>query len=286
MARQLTLPDGRALELHELGDPDGFPVVVHHGTPASGQLYDRWATAGVRLIGYDRAGYGGSDRNRGRSIAAVAGDMLAVADALGFERFATWGSSGGGPHALACAALCGERVVAAATVASIAPYGAEGLDWFAGMGEDNVREFGRVLEGEAALAPSLASDREQMLAATPEDLFAVVETLLGAADRAALTGVLAEFMHTCTAHGLEHGADGWVDDDLAFAADWGFDVTTIATPVLIVQGGDDRFVPKSHGEWLAAHVPGCEAWIDDENGHLTLLENRVAEVHEWLLSHS
>jgi len=280
------MPDGRALEVHELGDPNGFPIVMHHGTPGSGRVYDRLAMPGVRLIGYDRAGYGGSDRNRGRTIASIAADVLALGDALGLERFATWGISGGGPHALACAALCGGRLTAAASLAGIAPFGAEGLDWLAGMGEDNVEEFGLVLQGEETLAPSLAEQREGMLAATPEELFAAVETLLGAADRAALTGALAEFIHSNTSHGLERGVDGWIDDDLAFAADWGFDLAGITTPVLIVQGGDDRFVPKSHGEWLAAHVPGCEAWIDDENGHLTLLENRVAEVHEWLLSHN
>ncbi len=280
------MPDGRTLEVHELGDPHGFPIVTHHGTPASGPLYDSWQTPGVRLIGYDRAGYGGSDRNRGRTISSIAADVVAVADELGLERFATWGISGGGPHALACAALCGERLTAAASLAGIAPWGAEELDWLAGMGEDNVDEFALVLEGEHALAPSLAAHREPMLASRPEDLFATVETLLGAADRAALTGALAEFLHAITSHGLEHGVDGWVDDDLAFAADWGFDLASISTPVLIVQGGDDRFVPKSHGEWLAAHVPGCEAWIDDENGHLTLLQHRVADVHQWLLSHS
>ncbi len=286
MADQLTLPDGRTLEVHELGDPDGFPILAHHGTPASGPLYDRWATPGVRLIGYDRAGYGGSDRHHGRTVGSIADDVLALADALGLDRFATWGISGGGPHALACAALCGERLTAAASLAGIAPWGADGLDWLAGMGEDNVEEFGLVLAGEEALTPSLAEYREAMIAATPEDLFAAVESLLGAADRAALNGALAEFLHAATVHGLEHGTDGWVDDDLAFVADWGFDLADIAAPVLIVQGGDDRFVPKAHGEWLAAHVPGCEAWIDDENGHLTLLENRVHEVHAWLLSHS
>jgi pimeloyl-ACP methyl ester carboxylesterase len=280
------MPDGRTLEVHEHGDPQGFPVVAHHGTPASGLLYERWNTPGVRLIGYDRAGYGGSTRNHGRDVSSIAADVLALADALGLERFATWGISGGGPHALACAALCGDRLTAAASLAGIAPYGAEGLDWLGGMGEDNVHEFGLVLEGEHVLAPSLAADRTAMLAASPEDLFATVETLLGAADRAALTGALAEFLHAITVHGLEHGVDGWTDDDLAFAADWGFDPAAITRPVLIVQGGDDRFVPRAHGEWLAAHVPGCEAWIDDENGHLTLFESRVGDVHEWLLSHS
>jgi pimeloyl-ACP methyl ester carboxylesterase len=125
-----------------------------------------------------------------------------------------------------------------------------------------------------------------MLALSAEEMRQVFDTLLGDIDRAALTGPLAEWLHGNTAHGLAPGADGWIDDDLAFVAPWGFEVGDIARPTLIVHGSDDRFVPVSHGEWLAARIPGAEAWIDDVNGHLTLLQNRVGEVHEWLLSHS
>ena len=286
MTRSISLPDGRSLELHEGGDPDGFPIVVHHGTPSSGLLYERWATEGVRLVGFDRAGYGGSTRNHGRDIAAVVADVEALADALGLERFATWGISGGGPHALACAALCGDRLTAAASLAGVAPWNAEGLDWLAGMGEGNLVEFRLTLEGEASLTPALEHERAKMLATTPEELRRVFETLLGDADRAALTGSLAGFMHRWSAHGLAESVEGWVDDDLAFASPWGFEVDAIRRPVLVLQGGDDRFVPASHGAWLAAHVPGCEAWLDDAHGHLTRLEDLVPDVHAWLLGHS
>ena len=146
--RIVGLADGRSLEVHELGDPDGFPIVFHHGTPGSGAIYARWDTPGVRLIAYDRAGYGGSTRKAGRVVADVVADITALADALSLERFATWGLSGGGPHSLACAALCDERLVAAATLAGVGPWNAKGLDWLAGMGEGNLREFDLVLAGE------------------------------------------------------------------------------------------------------------------------------------------
>jgi pimeloyl-ACP methyl ester carboxylesterase len=274
------------LEVHELGDADGFPVVFHHGTPGSGTLYERWRTPGVRLIGYDRAGYGGSTRRAGRAVADVVADVEALADALGLDRFATWGLSGGGPHALACAALLDDRLVAAASVAGVGPYGVDDLDWLEGMGEGNRKEFDLVLAGEEALRPALEDEREGLLGVTAEGLREAMAPHLGDADREALTGELAAAVHVNMTHGLAGGVDGWLDDNLAFVRPWGFDVGSIERRVLIVQGGDDLMVPKRHGLWLAEHVRGCETRIDDAEGHLTLVQNLVPEIHEWLLSHS
>src|SRR3954471_24045137 len=205
--------------MHEAGDPDGLPVVVHHGTPASGLLYDVHVELareqGIRLIGYDRPGYGPSDRHTGRSVADAASDVSAIADSLGLDRYGSWGISGGGPHALACAALCDERLVAAASLAAVAPCGGEGLDWLEGMGEENHIEFGKVQEGEAALRAYLEHETEAMLGASAADVVAVMETLLGEEDRAVLNGAFAEYVLASSAHGLAPGVDGWLDDDLA-----------------------------------------------------------------------
>ena len=231
MPNLIATPDGRSLELHEAGDPSGLPVIVHHGTPGSGVLYDRWAMPNVRLIGYDRAGYGGSDARPRPVDLAVVADIEAIADALDLDRYATWGISGGGPHALACAALCGDRLTAAASLAGVAPWGAEGLDWHAGMGEDNVKEFDLVLAGEDALRPSVERDRDQASRWSAGQLEELSGRCSGPADRAALTGPLAAWVHQDMRHGLEPSADGWIDDDLAFAKPWGFDVESIERPV-------------------------------------------------------
>ena len=286
MTRTIRTADGRTLELHELGDPDGFPIVHHHGTPGSGDLYERWATPGVRLVGYDRAGYGGSTRRPGRVVADVVGDITAIADALGFERYATWGLSGGGPHALACAALADDRCIAAASLAGVGPWDADGLDWLAGMGDGNIREFGLTLEGEDALRPALEAERGELVAITSEQLRDAMAPHLSPTDAAALTGQLAGYFHRSMAHALEPGADGWIDDDLAFARPWGFELSAIDRPVLVLQGGDDLMVPPAHGRWLAGHVPGCEARIEEAHGHLTLVQDLIPEVHDWLLAHS
>src|SRR5690242_3662643 len=138
MEHEISTADGRRLSVVEAGEPEGSPVLVHNGTPNSRLLYEptvRLAESqGIRMIGYDRPGYGGSDRDPGRTVASCAGDVRTIANALGIERLAVWGISGGGPHAIACAALLPDLVPAVAVLASIAPWGAEGLDYFEGMG--------------------------------------------------------------------------------------------------------------------------------------------------------
>src|SRR5581483_3132479 len=136
--RSVRTSDGRTLTVREAGDPAGVPVLLHNGTPGSGLLYEPHVRdaeeKGIRLFSYDRPGYGASSRKRGRSVADCAPDVEAVCDSLGVGRFCVCGISGGGPHALATAALLPDRVAAAASLASVAPFDAEGLDFLAGMG--------------------------------------------------------------------------------------------------------------------------------------------------------
>jgi pimeloyl-ACP methyl ester carboxylesterase len=290
VARTVRTRDERTLEVHEEGDPAGLPVIVHHGTPMAGIAYEPHIELareqGIRLIGYDRPGYDGSTRAAGRRVVDCVSDVNDIADALELERFATWGVSGGGPHALACAALCDERLTATASLAAVAPYGADGLVWLEGMGRDNHIEFGKALDGEAALRGFCEGLAQEMKEIEPDRLAELMASLLGPEDRSVLTGRLAEYMIECNRHGLASSVDGWIDDDYAFIEPWGFEVTEIASPVLLLQGEDDRFVPVSHGRWLAERIPGVEARIDPADGHLTLLERRMREVNEWLLAHS
>lgn len=277
-------PGGRALRVLEDGDPGGVPVLAHHGTPGAGLIHAPWAqdaaARGIRLISYHRPGYAGSDRDAGRTIASAAADAAAIADALGVERFATWGVSGGGPHALACASLLGARVVACATIASVAPR-VQGLDFLAGMGADNVREFEAAIAGEAQLSPLLEQMRAAMLDGT-EKIGDELESIFAPADLAVLAGPLGEFLQESFRVGLAGGVDGWVDDDLAFVAPWGFDPGDIGVPVQVWQGRQDRMVPYAHGVWLAQRLPRADVRLSPDDGHLTLAERRVGEVHAFL----
>jgi pimeloyl-ACP methyl ester carboxylesterase len=265
--------------IEQLGE--GFPVVVHHGSPSTAKLYSRWRTDGVRLIGFDRSGYRDAPRRRGRTIADVVEEVVRVVDSLGIERFATWGVSGGGPHALACASLLPGRVVAAAAIGSPAPFDADGLEWYAGFGEGNVIEFGAAEKGEVALRPLLEQEHAARAAGGVAALRDGLATLLSGADAEALDGPLADYLYDpIAAKGV---VDGWIDDDLAFVRPWGFELGSISVPVLIRHGEQDRFVPPAHARWLADHIPAAEAQITAGDGHLTLYEDGIAGVHSWVL---
>jgi pimeloyl-ACP methyl ester carboxylesterase len=237
---------------------------------------------GVRLVGYDRPGYGGSTPAPGRSVVDAAGDVATILDALGVERFATYGASGGGPHALACAAVLPERCAAAATLAGAAPADAPDLDWLAGMGEGNRAEFGAAREGRERLTEFCRADAAEITAARPEELADALRPHLSDVDARALTGELAAHLLDSVTEALRPGVEGWVDDDFAFLAPWGFDVETMRVPALIWQGRHDLMVPADHGRWLRSHVAGAEGEVLEDEGHLTLAVNRVGDVHAWL----
>jgi pimeloyl-ACP methyl ester carboxylesterase len=285
--RDITLADGRTLHVYEAGVGDGQAVIAIYGTPSSGLIYDAHAqdaeARGIRLVTFDRAGYGTSDAKPGRSVGDVAADVAAIADELELEHFAVWGVSGGGPHALACAALLPGRVTAAASLAGVAPYGVDGLDWTAGMGEDNIEEFGASVQGRGPLDTYLRAQAAGLAGATVEDLRVVWASLLTPVDAEIASGPHAVYLMESMRRALALGVDGGLDDDLAFVAPWGFELDEIAVPVLLWQGEQDRFVPFSHGRWLAERIPGVEARLTADDGHLTLMEHRVPDVHAWLL---
>ena len=268
-------PDGRELEVMRYGPADARPLVSHVGTPSAPDeflpLMQAVDERGWQLVSYARPGYSASTRQAGRSVADAAVDVAAILDHLGLDRFLTIGRSGGGPHALACAALLPERCDAAATIASVAPWDADGLEFTAGMGPENVEEYGAASSSAAELNAFLDEAAPGMGSVTADDIADSLGGLVGEADRNALTGDIAEGIARQVRRALSRGTAGWFDDDIAFVEPWGFDLDAIAVPVSIWHGGDDRFVPYSHGEWLAAHVPGARVHLYDDEGHISLV---------------
>lgn len=289
--RTVETNDGHTVAFAVWGDPEGFPIMSVHGTP--GCRLNRWPhdelyeALGVCVVTHDRAGYGRTTRRHGRRVVDAIADLMTVADALGFDRFGVTGGSGGGPHALACAALHPERVVRATCVVGVAPYGDAGLQhdvWLGGMDPENVKEFELALAGEAPLteyAEAQQAQAEERAAVDPATMFDDYD--LSESDRAELARPeVMQVMREAVAEWAINGVGGWVDDDLAFTRPWGFDVSDIRVPVLVSYGAADVLVPVAHGEWLTAHVPNCIVKIE-ESGHLGAdPATEIAENVRWL----
>ena len=272
-------PDGRTLEVLTGGADDGFPLLFHSGTPSAAVAYaplDEMLVAhGLRLITYSRPGYGTSTprtltEGTGPRIGDDVTDSVTILDALGVGAFVTLGWSGGGPRALACAALLPDRCRAAASLAGVAPYDAAGLDWSEGMGVENVEDFAAAAQGATVYQALLEQTMPPVFNATKDDIEAAFGSLVTDVDAAYLTDDFADYVARSFRRSGEQGVVGTRDDGLALVAPWGIDLTTITVPVAVWQGRQDAMVPFAHGEWLAANVSGATAHLFEDEGHLSL----------------
>jgi pimeloyl-ACP methyl ester carboxylesterase len=274
--RQLVVAtlDGRNLDVYLAGPADGEVMFFHSGTPSAPLVYEpmveQMAARGLRYVAFSRPGYGSSTRRPGRSIADVVDDTQTVLDHLGADRAWILGWSGGGPHALACAALMPERCRGIATIASVAPYPAEGLDYLADTGRENVEEFMAALEGPDALLLFKECNWPIFRAVTGDEIAASLGDLIDEVDRASLTGAFADYIAASSREALRESYWGWFDDDMAMIKPWGFEVGAIRLPVHIWQGRHDRMVPYGHGQWLASHIASAVPHLFDDQGHLSI----------------
>lgn len=279
---EVTTPDGRTVEVLTGGDPGGFPWLFHGGSPSAAAPYDLIDEAarstGLRMVTYSRPGYGGSTPRPapGRMADDVVESVL-VLDAVGAEEFVTMGWSGGGPRALACATLLPERCRAAATLAGVAPHDGAGLDWFAGMAEENHQEYQAAEEGPEAYDAFVTEHLLPGMSASAEEVADSLGGLATPVDREHLTGEFADWLSRLMGRAAAQGSVGVRDDGLAAVSPWGFDLADIRVPVAVWQGRQDAMVPYAHGEWLAAHVPGAQAHLFEDEGHLSLV-GRLREI--------
>lgn len=276
-------PSGRVLRNCVYGPKDGTRVVMHSGTPATRWLparaVERYERAGIRLLICDRPGYGGSTRQPGRSVVDIVEDIRLVVDAERWDRFATFGISGGGPHTLACAARLPDRVTRCAAMVSVAPFDADGLDWYAGMSPGNVEEFTLAQQGESVYRPLVerlgreAADRVRRREVVFGEEHGMSEADLAEARRR-LSQPNPGFVEVALQQ-WSGGIDGWIDDSIAFVRPWGFDVGEIRVPVAIWYGPHDVLVPPAHAEWLLRQVPGAQR-RELTGGHLASEEDFAA----------
>jgi pimeloyl-ACP methyl ester carboxylesterase len=293
--QQITVraPGDRVLDVQVSGPPDaadGMALVFHTGTPSGlvglGPMARAAQDRGLRTVLYGRPGYGDSTPQPGRRIADAAQDVGAILDHLRIDEFITAGWSGGGPHALACAALLPVRCLAAASIAGVAPSDSPGLDWLAGMGEENLEEFAAAPAGVAELTTFLNAAAEGLRDISAADVVAGLGDLVSAADKAAATGEFAEYLAEAFRAAVATSIAGWRDDDLAFVKDWGLSLEALghATPVAVWQGDQDRMVPFAHGQWLAANIPLARPRLLPGEGHLTLGANAFGRILDDLMA--
>ncbi len=285
MERTVFARDGRRLKVLMIGPRDATPVFFLHGTPGSRlgphPLPMRLHHLGVRLIAYDRPGYGGSDRLPGRLVRHAAEDVADIADALGIEQFGVIGRSGGGPHALACAALLPERVRRVAALVCLAPFQSEGLDWYEGMTGSNVREYLVAATGVGRLTPIIEAHAEQ-IRLDPNRMLRNLGPELDQADwRVVADNSIRAGLKAAFAEAVRTSGGGWVDDARSFTLDWGFDPAGIRIPVYLWHGEQDRFSPVGHTRWLAAHVPGSTLEIAPHAAHFSAMEVLV-DMLRWI----
>jgi pimeloyl-ACP methyl ester carboxylesterase len=278
--------DGRELLAQDSGLTGGLSVLVDPGSPGSRQLSPDWlryaAGNGLRLIGYDRPGYGGSAARPGRVVADCAADVAAIASQLGLSRLAVWGVSGGGPFALACAALLPDLVIAACVFAPLGPYGEPGLDFLAGMSE-NMREEVRLFFEDRVRA----RENFRVDAAQQYERLAVPQGWLDrwgyrAETDTAHSREVAEHLALVWRDGMSHGDQGWWDDWAAFLSPWGFDLSSIRVPVQLWHGLADLSAPPAHGRWLAGQIQGVDAHFPEADDHTNVEALHRAQACEWL----
>jgi pimeloyl-ACP methyl ester carboxylesterase len=278
--------DGRMLEVVLSGPPDGDALFSHHGTPGAAEMFDPYvevsAQRNLRTITYSRPGYGGSTRIKGRSVASCAADVVAIANALGYDRFYSVGASGGAPHSIALAALLPDRVISAAAISCPAPVSADGLDWAAGMAKENVAELAAVQGTDDELQAYLEREARSMLATSQAEIATSLGDLVSDVDRRAINGALGEFIVRETAHALSTGVWGWFDDDRAILGDWGFELTETRAPLHVWHGAHDQFVPIAHGAWLANHLH-VELHLRQNDGHMSQSPSSYGEILDSLL---
>jgi pimeloyl-ACP methyl ester carboxylesterase len=281
---RLTTTDGRTLAYYERGKPDGVPVLISHGTPGSRftrhpdpEMYERH---GVHAVIYDRPGYGRSDPHPGRTVADAAADFAAIADELGFDRFAVVGGSGGAPHVLACGALLGDRVTRVGALVTPAPSDSPDFDFFDGLADINVKEFGAALEGREAIDAHLEPYVEG-IRADPDGVIDQITSELPDVDRAIMEREdFRAVVKEAFVEAVRQGVRGWADDDLAFAKPWGFELEDVQTEVRLWQGELDVLAPRSHGEYVASRLPNARFELLEGGGHFIVEEWSV--VYDWL----
>ena len=278
---------GRQIAAEDAGPESGFAVIVHHGGTRHlfpGAVRDAQAS-GLRLIGYDRPGQGRSTPQPGRVVADCAEDVRAILAGLGISRAAVWGSSAGGPYALATAALLPGAVASVCLFASLGPYGQPGLDFAEGMADgfrDEIRVF---FDDPARARANFRSQSAEFAPLASSPAWWMDQWGDRAGTDTAHSQEWADYLALVNRDGYAAGDEGWWEDWSATFLPWGFDLATIQAPVALWHGLQDTTPPPAHSRWLAERIPHVTAHFPAGEDHTNVEENNRSAAITWVRRH-
>jgi pimeloyl-ACP methyl ester carboxylesterase len=275
---------GRQLALEDSGD--GFPILVQSGF-GSRHLFPgavrEAGRAGFRLISYDRPGLGQSSPQPGRTVVDTIDDVKAIVELLEIDRIAVWGSSGGGPYAVAAAVGLSDVVTSVCLFSPIGPYGTPQLDFTEGMGVDEEfhNEIATLLEEPATARAGFMAQARGMLESqgSPETWLSRWGDLAG--NDAAHSVEWADYLAKCAVDGFGDDGEGWWEDWCATFLPWGLGLSQVTAPTILWQGTQDEMVPHSHAHWYADNLSNLELHLVPDIDHTNIDENLRSTAFEW-----
>jgi pimeloyl-ACP methyl ester carboxylesterase len=278
----------RKLAVEDSGPKAGFPILIHHGA-GSRHLFPpavrEAKQAGFRLVSYDRPGFGGSTPMPGRVVGDCADDVRAIFADLGISRAAVWGSSAGGPYALATAALLPQTVAAVCLFAPLGPYGEPGLDFADEMGDGFGEEIRVFFEEPARARAEFRTGSAQFAPLASSAQWWMDRWAGRAGTDAAHSQEWADYLALCHRDGFGDSDEGWWEDWSASFQPWGADLSAIKAPVILWHGLQDTSPPPAHSRWIAARIPHVTAHFPAEQDHTNVEENNRAAAFTWTRQH-
>jgi pimeloyl-ACP methyl ester carboxylesterase len=276
----INLADGRRLGFAEYGDRQGKPVFYFHGFPGS-RLEAKLAESislntHVRFIGIDRPGYGRSSFKAARTFIDWTDDIVELADALEIDRFSILGVSGGGPYAAACACKIPNRLDVVGIICGMGPVDVPGLM----RNMPRVYRLGLRFTGRfPQIATGLYPFSAFFFRNYPERMLSILSGKVAGPDKIALKNI--ELINVLSASFREAFCNSlrWPAADVVlYSHPWGFSLEDIDIAVHLWHGEQDRIVPPEMGRYMARSIPNCRATFYADEGHFSIILNRIEEI--------
>jgi len=276
----IILSDGRKLGFAEFGERQGKPVFYFHGFPGShleAKIAETMAKdSRVRFIGIDRPGFGLSDFKLKRKLADWPNDVTELADSLGIDQFSILGVSGGGPYAAACAHQMPDRLISVGIVCGMGPVDVPHImDQMVSIYRQGLRLTRRFPKIVTALYPFSSFFFRNY----PERMLSILSAKVAGPDKIALkNNELIKVLSASFREAFRNSLLWPATDVVLYSRPWGFSLDDIRIKVHLWHGEMDKVVPPAMGHYLANTIPDCRATFYPDEGHFSIILNRLHEI--------